>query len=86
MSITLFKALCILLLVLVLISLFMINKSKWPVWALEPCTRCEGSVQWLKGQDSDSTAEAKFECTDCKQQQFRGGWGSELVMEHHENK
>lgn len=82
---SLFKALCILLLILVLISLFMIRRSKWPVWTLEPCPRCEGEVRWLKGQDSNSTAEAKFECKDCSLQQYRGGWCSELTMERLEN-
>lgn len=86
MIITLFKALCILLLILVIISFLMIKRSRWPVWALEPCPRCEGEVHWLKGQDSNSTAEAKFECSCCHLQQYRGGMGSELTMELRESK
>ena len=82
----LFKAIILLLAILVLISLIMLCKSKWPVWATEPCPRCEGEMKWLKGQDSNSTAEAKFECKDCSLQQFRGGIGSELTMEQIENK
>lgn len=86
MIIPLFKALCILLSLLVIISLVMLSRTKWPNWALEPCPRCEGEVRWLKGKDSNSTAEARFECKDCSLQQFRGGFGSELTMEQIENK
>lgn len=86
---TLFKVLSLLfaiLIILVLISMFMLSRTKWPVWAMEPCERCSGTMKWLKGCDSNSTAEAKFECKDCSLQQFRGGFGSELTMEQLENK
>lgn len=82
---TLFKVVSFLLCILALVSVFMLKKSKWPEWALDPCPRCEGEVRWLKGQDSNSTAEARFECNCCHLQQYRGGMGSELTMEQREN-
>lgn len=85
---TLFKVLSLLfaiLIILALISWFMLSRSKWPVWAMEPCDRCGGTMKWLKGCDSNSTAEAKFECVNCADQQFRGGWCSEITMDRHEN-
>lgn len=46
-----------------------------------PCASCGGQMRHLPGQDSGSTGEAKFGCTSCDYQEFRGGWGSETAYE-----
>lgn len=35
----------------------------------------------LPGRDSGSTGEARFGCTSCDYEEFRGGWGSETAYE-----
>jgi hypothetical protein len=47
----------------------------------EPCSRCSGRMRYLYHQDSSMSAESKFECDDCKLQEYRGGTGSELWFE-----
>jgi prepilin signal peptidase PulO-like enzyme (type II secretory pathway) len=71
------------LLLLLFVAIFSLAVMEWykrrPYhWSRSPCRHCGGHVKWLEGQDSNSTAEAKFECLTCHQQEFRGGWGSEF--------
>lgn len=46
-----------------------------------PCPTCESSMRHLPGRDSGSTGEARFGCTSCDYEEFRGGWGSEMAYE-----
>lgn len=57
-----------------------------PEWAKPDCPDCGGPMKWLKGQDSNSTGEAKFACKACAHTEFRGGWASEIAMETWEAK
>jgi hypothetical protein len=53
-----------------------------PDWARKPCPEChESKMKWLPGQDSSSTACARFKCTNCDYWEYRGAWGSECSME-----
>lgn len=51
-----------------------------PSFATLPCSKCGSPVVWMEGQDSNSTGEARFICTNCGTQEFRGGWASEMQM------
>ena len=56
-----------------------------PDWARESCTLCKApKMKWKKGHDAGSTGEAMFQCENCGHREHRGGWGSELAMEHWE--
>lgn len=57
-----------------------------PPFAQARCTNCKSRVKWIEGQDSEHTGEAKFRCTSCNHEEYRGGQASELIMKTWEEK
>lgn len=47
----------------------------------EPCPKCGSKMRHLIHQDSNMSAEARFECVKCYHVEFRGGTGSEIWLE-----
>jgi hypothetical protein len=70
----------------VLLAISITGNISMPDWAKAPCHACGNVMKWLKGQDSNSTGEAKFLCKSCGCSEYRGGMASELAMENWESK
>lgn len=52
-----------------------------PDWVKKSCPKCGGNMKWIKGCGSQRKDEALFKCKKCNHLEYRGGFGSELLME-----